>query len=147
MNSQSFHKVSQQAYQSSTNASTNEVALWAPHPYICPPPKLPNPCSGAQELIFHTVHDNMILTLSSTYWYHPFCMSFRCPRESSPSPGTGMHAHYHFYQIVVICSLSSYIFHVGYLVFVFRYLLRRLTTHSILWPSYVPFRYMFKTGM
>jgi hypothetical protein len=28
-----------------------------------------------------------------------------------------MHAHFQFYQITVICYLSSYIVHVGYLVF------------------------------
>jgi hypothetical protein len=30
---------------------------------------------------------------------------------------SGMHAHFEFSQIVVICSLSSNIFHVDYLVF------------------------------
>jgi hypothetical protein len=32
-------------------------------------------------------------------------------------PRSGTHAHFQFYQIVIICSLSSYIVHVVYFVF------------------------------
>jgi hypothetical protein len=54
------------------------------------------------------------------------------------APRSGTHAHFQFYQIVVICSLSSDIVHVEYLDFYVQVLDNK---------AYNPFRYMFETGM
>jgi hypothetical protein len=51
----------------------------------------------------------------------------------------GTHARFQFYQIVVICSLSLDIVHVGYLVF--------MSAGTCSSKHRSPFRYMFDPGM
>jgi hypothetical protein len=96
---------------------TNEVALWAHQPYIAPFSQLPHSVTGAQSLHF-PIHSQPWDPGPTIYTFtFPGSSSALGPRGAFFSRHVQVHAHFQFYQIVVICSLSSDIVHVGYLVF------------------------------
>jgi hypothetical protein len=116
-NSRNLQISSKSSRQLTMAAGTNEVALWAPQLYIVPFSKLPHSVTGAQSLCFS---DPSSATGSGSHHLHshiPRVTIHTRPRGSiflTSRPGT--HAHVQNYQIVVICSLSSDIVHVGYSV-------------------------------
>jgi hypothetical protein len=119
-----------------------------PTPIYMPPSQTSNPSiQEPRSSVFHTVHGTMILILPSTHCIIHSIFSSDNPGSHLLAPVTGTHTHYHYYQIIVICSLSSDIFHIGYLVFVCAGSCYEDIQPIQSWPSYGPFRYMFNTGM
>jgi hypothetical protein len=107
---------SKSSRQLTMEAGTNEVALWAPQPYIVPFSKLPHSVTGAQSLCF-LIHlqpwDQDPTTYTVTFLgHHPYSalgehFSHITPRYACSCSKLSNN---------FICSLSSDIVHVRYSV-------------------------------
>jgi hypothetical protein len=107
-------KSSKSSHQLTMAAGTNEVALWAPQPYIFP---LPNFHTHLQDVRVYVFLLSSAMGSGSRHLHSHIPRVIIHPRPwgrifLTSRPGT--HAHVQNYQIVVICSLSSHIVHVGY---------------------------------
>jgi hypothetical protein len=99
-------------------AGTNEVAMWALQLYIVPFSKLPYSIPGAPSIHFPILSSTMGPGSRHLHSHIPWATIHpRPPGSIFLTSRPGMHAYVQNYQIIVICSLSSYIVHVGYLVF------------------------------
>jgi hypothetical protein len=113
ISSKTSHRLTMAAY-------TNEVALWAPQPYIVPFSKIPHSVIGAKSLCFSINFQTQ--DQGSTIYIVTF------PGSSSKLDNGGAFFSHHAkvcmlmlknYQIIVICSLSSDIVHVRHSVLIY----------------------------
>jgi hypothetical protein len=93
---------------------TNEVALWAHHPYIAPFSQLPHSVTGAQSLYFPIRSQPQILILPSTHSHSPGHHLHLAPEE-----------HFSHITFRYACSLSI-LSNSCYMFFIIRYCSRRV---------------------
>ena len=118
---------------------TNEVALWAHQPYIVPFSKLPHSVTRTHSLCF--------LIRLHPWDQGPITYIVTFPRSPSAlSPGGAFFSH-HVQVRMLMFNFIKQLLYVIYRQILFTFGIWFSCVQVLVPQSYIPFRYMFNTGM